>query len=252
MNIPPDIALVRACEERIVNCWPAVTTLLVDGFVVRMANGYSGRANSATPIEAGADLSDEALAAIESLYAQAGLPSIVRVTALAAPGLEARLHARGYRLRDESIGQIAPLHGDARPMDADALIEAQASRDWLAGVSRLQSPGKRDPAHLEAIVGRIRVQAGFASVMQEGAAIGFGLCAVDRGMGEIGSIIIDPAHRGRGIGRRLVRALMGFAGGNGAHSAFLQVESGNAPAVKLYHSLGFEDVYVYRTLIRES
>lgn len=248
----PDIALVRACEERIVNCWPAVTTMLVDGFVVRMANGYSGRSNSVSPIEIGADLSDQTLSYIEALYREAGLPSMVRVTALAVPGFEARLCARGYRLRDECIGQIAPLHADAQRVDPEIRIEASPSEAWLAGVSDLQAPGKQDPAHLQAIVGRIRVTAGFASVLYEGEAIGFGMCAIDRGMGEIGSIIINPAHQGRGVGRKLVASLMAYARGNGADRAFLQVESGNRRAISVYRSLGFEDVYLYRTLIRNS
>ncbi len=50
--------LVAACERRIVNAWPAPTTLIIGDWVVRMANGYSGRANSASPLSAGADLSD--------------------------------------------------------------------------------------------------------------------------------------------------------------------------------------------------
>ena len=37
------LAEVAACEERIVNCWPAPSTLLIEGFAVRFANGYSGR-----------------------------------------------------------------------------------------------------------------------------------------------------------------------------------------------------------------
>jgi N-acetylglutamate synthase len=68
-----DLVLTRSCEERIVNCWPAVETLLIGDFVVRLANGYSSRANSASPIRDGAQLSDSEIDVIEGIYRDAGL-----------------------------------------------------------------------------------------------------------------------------------------------------------------------------------
>jgi len=247
----PDLALIRACEERIVNCWPAVDTMLIDGFVVRFAHGYSGRANSATPIEIGADLSDEALAIIEGLYREAGLPSVVRVTALAKPGLRGAAPCERLSPSDASLGRSRISWGTPSEVAPGITIESHPEPAWLQGVSRLQDVSKRNPAHLQAIVGRIRVQAGFATVFEGGEAIGYAMCAIDRGMAEIGSVIIEPAKRGRGVGHRLIGALMRFAGNAGAHSAFLQVEAGNATAIRLYRSFGFRDVYAYRTLIRD-
>ena len=75
-----DLAFVLACERRIVNAWPAPATLLIDDWVVRFANGYSGRANSASPTVAGAEMDDETLALIEELYRADGLPPCVRLT----------------------------------------------------------------------------------------------------------------------------------------------------------------------------
>ena len=48
-----DIGLVLECERRIVNAWPSPATLLIGDWVVRFASGYSGRANSATPLKPG-------------------------------------------------------------------------------------------------------------------------------------------------------------------------------------------------------
>lgn len=247
-----DLALVRACEERIVNCWPAVDTLLIDGFVVRFANGYSGRANSATPIEAGADLPDNRLARIEQLYREAGLPSQVRITPLAASALEPRLLARGYVLRDESIGMTGPLPEAMGPGPDGVTITVapRAGDDWIAGVSALQDAAKREPRHLAAIVGRIRVPAGFATLSEAGRDLGYGMVSIDRGMAELASIILAPEHRGRGLGSRLLAALGATAREAGAETAFLQVEGGNARAQALYRRLGFGEAYRYRTYRR--
>jgi len=246
----PDLALVQACEERIVNAWPAVDALLIDGWIVRFAHGYSGRANSATPIRPGAAATEATLAAVEGLYAQAGLPACFRITPLADPAAEAVLLGRGYRVRDASVGMIAPLAGLAGPASDQVRIEAAASRAWLAGVSAFQDASKRSSDHLQAIVGRIRIPAAFATLRLDGEAAGFAMGAVDRGMAEIGSVIVDPKWRGRGLGRTIVAALMLWARDAGAAHAFLQVAQDNAPARSLYASLGFRDAYLYRTLSR--
>lgn len=239
--------LIQACEERIINCWPAAETLIVGDFVVRFAHGYSGRANSATPLRAGADLDGEALDHIEALYRRAGQPPIVRVTPLAAPGLAEQLEARRYRLRDASHGLILPIDRSSE-VDEEVRLAACADSNWLEGVSRLQGGAKRNPAHLAAIVGRIRVPAGFAALGSAGAEAGFGMTAVDRGMAEIGSIIVDPAARGQGVGRRIVAALIRHARQEGAHAAFLQVDVTNSVAIRLYERLGFQRLYSYRTM----
>jgi ribosomal protein S18 acetylase RimI-like enzyme len=252
MELPdyPDLALVAACEERVVNAWPAPATLMVEGWVVRFAGGYSGRANSASALKAGATLSEEALALIEALYGQAGLPPCIRLTPLTPAGMSRRLSARGYRLRDVAIGLVAPL-ADISPPASPLRIEPCATPEWIGCVSALQVEGKRDPDKLAAIVCGIRMPAAFATLAANGAPAALGIGVAERGMAEIGSIIVDPMRRGQGHGRALVQGLMGWARDRGCHAAFLQVEAGNAPAIGLYRSLGFRPAYAYQTWIRD-
>jgi ribosomal protein S18 acetylase RimI-like enzyme len=246
----PDLALVAACEERIVNAWPAPSTLMVEGWVVRFANGYSGRANSASPLTAGATLSESALAQIERLYAEAHLPPCIRLTPLTASGMARRLAARGYRIRDRALGMVAAL-ADAAPTSSTMHIEPRASRGWVEAVAALQSPEKNDPDKLAAIVGGVRMPAVFARLDVDGAAVALGMSVAERGMAEIGSIIVDEARRGSGHGRALVRGLMDWAASQQCHTAYLQVEASNAPAIGLYESLGFRPAYAYGTWVRD-
>jgi ribosomal-protein-alanine N-acetyltransferase len=53
---------------------------------------------------------------------------------------------------------------------------------------------------------------------------------------EILNVAVDPASRRRGIGRSLIRELIGKSPG----TVFLEVRQSNIAARKLYHSLGFE------------
>lgn len=247
------LAQVAACEQRLVNLWPAEATMLIGDWVVRFANGYSGRANSASPLKPGSGLSDADIALIVGLYRDAGLAPAIRLTPLAEPGIEARLIAAGWQVRTRSNGMVRPATGSWRP-DTAVTLASTPPPHWLDGISALQEPSKRDPAHLQAIVGRIRLPTAFATLAEAGAPCAYGMAATDRGWTEIGSIMVHPAARGKGMGRRLVTALLHWAGRQGAQAGggpagsghvFLQVERANAPAIALYRALGFADLYTY-------
>ena len=246
-----DIALVRACEERLVNVWPAVSTLLMDGWAVRFANGYSGRANSASAIIPEAAMDRSLLGAIEQLYRDAGLKPCVRVTPLAAGAVEPLLVETGYRIKDQSAMMVRPLSGAGFALDPRLRIESAPGRRWLAGVSERQEPSKRSADHLFAIVGQLRVPAAFATLVIDGRPVGFGMAAIDRGFSEIGSVMLDAGHRGQGLGRALVDGLLAWAESEGAERAFLQVDVTNAVASKLYASQGFAEICRYKTMVRD-
>lgn len=58
-------------------------------------------------------------------------------------------------------------------------------------------------------------------------------------------IVSDPERRHQGLGRRLTVALCQAGLKAGAETAYLQAEVDNEPAINLYASLGFRDVYQY-------
>ena len=56
---------------------------------------------------------------------------------------------------------------------------------------------------------------------------------------EIHTIAVGPAHRGSGLGRALLRALLDVADDKAAET-FLEVRTDNDAAISLYESVGFE------------
>jgi ribosomal-protein-alanine N-acetyltransferase len=56
---------------------------------------------------------------------------------------------------------------------------------------------------------------------------------------EVLTIAVDPAARGRGVGRALLEAAVGVARLSGATAMFLEVAVDNAPALALYGRAGF-------------
>jgi len=65
-------------------------------------------------------------------------------------------------------------------------------------------------------------------------------CAADEG--EILNLGVAAAHRHQGIGRALVERALQALAGRGARTVYLEVRASNAPARRLYESLGFGEV----------
>ena len=76
------------------------------------------------------------------------------------------------------------------------------------------------------------------------ALVGYaGLRADNRGGdGDIQTVAVAPEHRGKGLGRLLVEALLGEARQRLVSSVFLEVRADNDAARGLYSSLGFQEI----------
>lgn len=71
---------------------------------------------------------------------------------------------------------------------------------------------------------------------------GFVLAREIAGEAEVLTIAVHPAWQGRGIGRLLMDALLRELYARRATELFLEVDEGNAPALRLYERLGFREV----------
>lgn len=244
-----DFGLIRACESRIVNAWPAPTTLVIDDWVVRFANGYSGRANSASALQADAEMDEATLALVEKLYAEAGLPPRIRFTPLVAESARRRLAARGYRIETASFGMVAELDPVRHVELPEMIVDPRATDDWIAGVCSHQTGNKRNREHLSAIVSGVRLPAAFATLLHEGRPAAYAMSVAERGMAEIGAVIVDESLRGQGLGKKLMLGLMGWAATQGCGLAYLQVDQSNGFAFEMYRRLGFRQLYAYETRV---
>jgi len=82
------------------------------------------------------------------------------------------------------------------------------------------------------------------AVDPDGRALGYaGLRAVGV-EGDVQTIAVAQAARGRGIGRALVAELLAEAGRRGVRELFLEVRADNAVARGLYASVGFAEIGV--------
>jgi GNAT superfamily N-acetyltransferase len=233
---------VFGLEERGFNAWPAPRNVYFGGWVFRIGGGYSKRANSANALGDRHDFRD-VMAEAERVYAANGLPTIFRLTPLAGGEADSVLAAAGYARQDSYSVMTAPLD-EAAPA-ADVRIAPGATPAWLNGVTAAQGVA---PSHREIhdrIVQSIALPTAFATAFVGDAQAGFGLGVVDRGAVGLFDIVVKPEFRGRGLGRRLTRALMAWGRDEAAGAAYLQVSDANRAAIRLYESLGFRDAYPY-------
>ena len=231
-----------ALEERALNGWPALDAQSFGGWTFRAAEGCTKRANSANAL-APSIAFDTVERKAQRFYRERGLPTIFRLTPLAPPDCDRLLAERGYLYHNESLVMVAPIRDStAAPLVEIADAPSPAWLDSLAAANAVPEP-LRDAHHR--IVRAIRFPAAFATVLYEGAPVGFGLAVCERGMVGLFDIVVSPAARGKGLGRAIVQALMDWGRRNGAASAYLQVTATNGIARTLYEGLGFAEAYRY-------
>lgn len=239
-----DRDLVLALESRLVNAWPAFEVEVAEGWLLRFAEGYSKRANSATALLPGARL-DAALAdAILRSFEARGVLPCFRLTGIEDDGADAVLAERGLVLHDPSLGMVAEIGGDLR-RDASVRLELAAKPAWIAAAAAAYGGDKSNRDILGRIVRRIHQPAVFATLTLDGQPAAWGLAVAERGYVGLYDIVVAPDLRGLGLGRTLVTSLMAWGGEAGAARAYLQMRETNEVAHALYRSLGFSTAYRY-------
>jgi [ribosomal protein S18]-alanine N-acetyltransferase len=72
--------------------------------------------------------------------------------------------------------------------------------------------------------------------------LGYGVMSVGAGEAHILNLCVGEAFRCRGLGKRLLRSLIARAAAAGMGAAYLEVRPSNTTAIRLYLSVGFEQV----------
>jgi ribosomal protein S18 acetylase RimI-like enzyme len=114
-----------------------------------------------------------------------------------------------------------------QPADLDFAAACTAAEGWSSEIRReFEGFFAHDPQ------GCLIAEAG-------GQPIGIGVATSYGAAGFVGELIVVPAWRGRGVGRRLLEQAVGYLQARGAHSIYLD---GVPAAVSLYERAGFRKV----------
>ncbi|MEV4712961.1 GNAT family N-acetyltransferase [Micromonospora sp. NPDC049374] len=268
----PTAAAMVELELAADEAWPAPVRGRLGDWLLRAADGWTGRANSALPVGDPDRPLPAAVDAVERWYAGHGRPAMVNTPLPLAAPVGSELDRRGWGSRPPVLVQTAPLAAlvAAAPDDpvaaapgipgestgpggatgtAGPVVELATapSADWLA-VAAGRKGGLPDAArHVLTAVDQIR----FAHGYLDGALVATGRGTVTGEGRWLGLCLIEvlPAARRQGLAVRLIRALAEWAADAGATDAFLQVEQSNVGAVALYRKLGFTTHHTYLTRV---
>lgn len=241
-------ATIRTLECRAFNAWPALQTVVDEGWLLRFARGHTKRANSVNVLwpGGGADLPLR-IARAEALYRAQRLQPVFRVTPLAEPDLDAALAARGYEAFDPSLvlaGDIAAVADAAR-----APLPVPAPDPFAGWLDAFGAATQAAPAPLAALGDMLRVlvpPAGFVRVpARDGGDGAYAMGVAEAGDLGVFEVLTVPEARRQGLAAKALAALAAWAMPLGARRAWLQVTAENAPARALYARLGMREIYRY-------
>jgi len=229
--------------------WPPThVEVTPGGWRVGLAGGVTRRANSAVP---GRDTSAAEITAVEALYAAAGQPSIVRVSASDVL-LEAQLEERGYAIASDTDVLVRDL-GPGTPEPARPHLQVRSATEpdeaWLTAWLGVKKVGADHAVARQVLVG---APADYLTAVVDNHVGGVIRVAYAEDWAGLSSLAVDPSLRRAGLGRELTLRALAVARRRGARRVFLQVEARNAGAALLYAGLGFQpaDAYRYRELVR--
>lgn len=237
---------MTSIEEMSMNAWPSLQTVLYDGWVLRLAEGFTRRANSVNPIYPSSLDAATKIEACERLYTSKGLKTIFKITPAVFPeNLDGLLAARGY----EKINVTSLMALDLKDFNDGSSGNSRLSRSpdesWIYDACRMNGITDADRGIMKRMLQCIAHKSLFVSVQAEGKTAACGMAVIENGHMGLFDIVVDSGLRGRGLGRQLMKELLCLGRSEGATKAYLQVMKDNLPAVRLYEGLGFVKAYEY-------
>lgn len=230
---------VLALEEVGVPGWPAPERRWLGRWLLRAAEGWTGRANSVLPLgDPGLPL-DEALAEVAGWYAGRGLPARFAIPAPGRELLDGALDRRGWTAYNPTQVRTADLEVVLRDWPAPAYevaVEPEPSAEWL-GLYHYRGGSELPPVARAVLTGSR--EPGFAVLRDGGRPVAVARGSVDEGWVGVTAVEVAPDRRRQGLGTAVMRGVLGWAADRGATSAYLQVAEDNAGALALYDRLGF-------------
>lgn len=210
-------------ELHVSSLWPAIQTEPLGGWLLRAAPPESGRlrrrGNSVLAMRDPSLPLVDALAAAAAFYAVRERRALAQVEA--GSEIEAAVLAAGW----------TPLP------DGEAAFELTAVPHALRRLRHVSLP-----VALEETAGRAVARAG-ESVAR---------AVVDRDWLGLHGLYVDPVARRNGVAQALLAELLEWGASRGASTAWLHVETDNAPGLALYAKLGFELHHTSRYLLGQA
>jgi N-acetylglutamate synthase len=237
---------VTDLERAAARHWQAPDIQPLGDWLLRAAEGFTGRANSALPL-GDPDLPlAEAVTAVEDWYRRRDLrPMIVLPQGAAPEPLEDLLAERAWVPRS---GPAFVMTADIAGIPASSTDVDFAPEPGAAFLGLYRYRGQDLPPIARTLMMSAPWQA-FGTISRDGRTVACGRISVAGDLGVMTAVEVDPSSRRQGLGAAITAGLAAAAAAKGARTILLQVETTNAAARALYLRCGFRDSHTYRYMI---
>jgi GNAT superfamily N-acetyltransferase len=255
-----DPALLQRIEDSSLNASAPPQQRWLDGWLVRYCPGKAKRARCINAVALGQRSAQAKLAECAALFAEVGLPLVVRLTPFTLPeGLDAQLAAQGWPLFDDTrvmvragLAGLAEL-GSMAGLPPGWTETPEGPEAFARTVGALRgSTGLEIAAHAQRVEHSPVPYTGLVWRDALGAVQACGQFAREADLVGLYDIFTAPLARGQGLATALCARLLAQANHQGARTAYLQVDAANGAARKVYARLGFQDAYSYHYRSREA
>jgi N-acetylglutamate synthase len=246
--------MIRIIEELSFNAWPALQTMVYDGWLIRFANGYTKRANSVNPIyySNGDDDLENKIQYCENIFKTINLTPIYKMTPAVHPeNLDAVLDHKGYIAIDDTSVKILELSVLRQPSMHSVKLDERLNDTWLNQFCRLSNQNETNKATMKQMLSLIIPKTCFISLYEHETVVACGIGVLEKGYLGIFNLVTDLHYRNRGFGEQLMLNLLKWGKENGANYSYLQVMLNNPPALRLYSKLDYQEIYRYWYRVRQ-
>lgn len=240
------LAQIRRFEAAGFRAWPA-TSVQYDGtWAIRMTASHpSWRLNSVNPLDPADDhrLAERIEKAARRFQAY-GRTVTFRISPLCPPKLVEHFDAQGWaKLKSSTVMRLKLSEevtaGAMHQIPLKDLNRFVSAAFQVHGYDADLRPGFTE------VVSSIKPEAGLFILEQDDVPVSAAICVQDGALAGLFEVATAKAYRCQGHGRRMLLSALKWAHLRGATEAWLQVMDHNEAAVRLYRSLGFENVYTY-------
>ncbi len=233
---------IRSLERAAADGWPGLEQAWIGGWLLRYGRGFTGRANSALPVEPHAD--ESSLGEIAAWFRDRG-----QWPKLLLPDRLGTVPA-GWTTGYEVMVMAADITSVVVPSDSISHIAAVPDEDWRRFYHYRGRAAPEDAMDVvsavrDGVVGFARIGNSATEILAIGRAAVTTAPDLRRWVG-LTAIEVSENHRRHGLGTRICGELLAWGVRQRATHAYLQVLTDNLGALAMYRELGFVEHHRYR------
>ncbi len=254
--MPKDNQVDYETMERVMlRAIPAFEEEEIDGWLLRYAGAYTGRANSTYIASTPPDLDaiNNKIAVCETWYRQRGtIPRFRLTTVKPFPQIHQKLMNRAYTETHTIQIQTKNL-SDHQPGNFDQVkFSFPAIDEWVRDYQALHGLEENDVPKLITMLSTHPGTNCLLRMELDGKLVGVGRGVLDGQFFGLFNFYVHKNYRRKGIASDMIKIMEDWASDQGARLSYLQVDSDNPNAIQLYQKLGYQTIYEYWYLMDSS